>query len=74
MKPSEIKAGKVYCNRGKGLTMRRVVDIHTCWVLGKKYSSVKFLVMDATGNQLTTYSDSCPLSTFAKWAGKEVEI
>ena len=70
MKPPEIKVGKTYCNRGKGLTMRRVIDIYS----NSLTVFVKFMVMDATGNQLSTYSDLCKLSTFAKWAGKEVEM
>ena len=70
MKPSEIKVGKTYCNRGKRLTMRRVIDIdRSSPVL---FDTVKFMAMDMTGNQTTTYSDSCKLSTFAAWAGKEV--
>lgn len=72
MKPSEIRVGKVYCNRGKGLTMRRVVDIYIR--LGMTTPHVKYIAMDATGNQLTTYSDSCLVSSFAKWAGREVKI
>jgi len=76
MKPSEIKVGKTYCNRGKGMTMRRVIDIYH--ILGSDRIddriSVRFMAMDATGNQLTTYSDSCPISSFAKWAGGEVEM
>lgn len=73
MKPSEIQIGKTYCNRGKGLTMRRVIDINKR-VLGYNLNDVKFIAMDATSNQLTTYSDSCSVSSFAKWAGGEVEM
>ena len=68
MKPSDIKVGKTYCNRGKGLTMRRVIDIYN----NSLTSFVKFMAIDITGNQLSTYSDLCKLSTFAKWAGSEM--
>jgi len=71
MKQSDIKVGKMYCNRGKGMTIRRVIDINK--QLGHNLNDVKYMAMDVTGNQLMTYSDSCPLSSFAKWAGREVK-
>ena len=80
MKPSEIKVGKTYCNRGAGTTLRRVTGI------GKEFKpfifyshndppdepGVQYMQISMRGNQTKTHSDALYLSSFAKWAGKEV--
>jgi hypothetical protein len=70
MKQSDIQVGKSYINRGKGMVLRRVVDM----IFGKPRTQVRYITLDITGNQNTTYNDTCYLDQFAKWAGREVEI
>jgi predicted alpha/beta superfamily hydrolase len=76
MPPHKIKVGKTYCNRGKGKTRRTVLEIgkhlKAEWYgLSTPHSPppdepvVKYM---QDGNEATLY-----LSSFAKWAGKEVE-
>lgn len=71
MKQSDIQVGKFYCNRGKGMVIRHVIDIN---FMDTSLAKVKYMAMDITGNQTTTYHDTCFLDQFAKWAGAEVEI
>jgi len=72
MKPSDIKVGGVYRNRGKGTVTRRVLAI------GSEYSPDRFfgikkpmspgvLYLDSRGSESTLF-----LSSFASWAGSEV--
>lgn len=72
MLPSKIEAGKTYCNCGKGLTTRTVLEISreltAPWYSTNKRPDepvVRYLQGHA---QKTLY-----LSSFAAWCGKEVE-
>lgn len=78
MKPSEIKVGKTYCNRGRGLMVRRVVGIGKEFKPSNFYShneppdepGVQYMQISIKGNQVTMYSGKLYLSSFASWAGK----
>ena len=73
MKPSEITAGKTYSNRGKGMTKRTVIDISErhrpkhYFGCGPRPSEPGVLY-EQDGKRDVLY-----LSSFASWAGKEVE-
>lgn len=69
MKPSEIKVGRTYCNRGAGRTTRRVLFI------GKpafaKHSQTDVVIHTVCAKDVEYY-DFSDLRTFAAWAGSEV--
>tara|TARA_R110002094_G_C4820911_1_gene204649 strand:- start:349 stop:576 length:228 start_codon:yes stop_codon:yes gene_type:complete len=74
MKPSDIREGKVYRNRGKGKTKRRVIAI------GDEHQPAIFLSMNEPPNEPgVLYADmkgrheNLYLSSFAAWAGSVVE-
>lgn len=79
MKPSEIQEGKTYCNKGRGLTARKVLkigrDIPCTWLgFGDppdepvvKYQGVN-LFGRPTGPERTMF-----LGSFTKWAGREIK-
>jgi len=81
MKATEIKVGKMYHNRGKGMTLRKVIAIGNEFRPKTFFSmneppdepGVKFMQMNKRGNQIQTVTDSLYLSSFASWAGGEVE-
>ena len=81
MKSSDIKVGKTYCNRGKGATRRIVLDIDVscqpeCWPeywFGSKERPNEPGVLYKQHAPGGGYSDRLFLSSFASWAGKEVE-
>jgi len=71
MKPSEIKVGKTYINRGAGRTRRRVLGIgdeHKP-LDGKDWRRPKDtgVLYEQEGKQRSLY-----LISFARWAGEEV--
>lgn len=71
MRPSEIKAGRTYRNRGSGRTTRRVLaigwDVPFVW-FGNGQQPVEHGVrFQAAGQEYTI-----ALSSFAKWAGSEL--
>ena len=78
MKPSEIKVGKTYCNRGKGYTMRTVINISdkdrpNWWYgAGKKPDEPGVLYEQYSKGKERGFTDQLFLSSFASWAGKEV--
>lgn len=74
MKPSEIEEGKMYRNRGKGKTVRRVIAI------GDEHRPERFLSMNEPPEEPgVLYADMkgrherLYLSSFAAWAGSIVE-
>ena len=72
MKPSEIKAGATYRNKGKGRTWRKVQCISRC-IEYEWYSMAK--PPDEMGVQYVDNSgrvSSLCLSSFASWVGSEV--
>jgi len=80
MKPSEIKVGKTYINRGAGRTRRRVLGIGDehrppVWLgAGSVPDEPGVLYEQYTGKRAEdkpTHGKLC-LSSFARWAGKEV--
>ena len=75
MKPSEIKAGKTYKNKGAGRTTRTVVGIGNEYrpirwqgTMGKEPDEPGVLFVDSKGRK-----DNLYLSSFASWAGSESE-
>lgn len=72
MKPSEIKVGGVYVNRGKGNTKRTVISI------GESPGNVTWHGLFGPPNEpVVTFEQSGKtrylyLSSFASWAGHEV--
>lgn len=75
MRPNEIKVGATYVNRGAGRTRRKVLaigDEHrpSIWLSGRETQPDEPGVLFETnkGKQFTLY-----LSSFASWAGKEVQ-
>lgn len=72
MKPSDIEAGKMYRNRGKGKTVRRVIAIGDDHKPDRWYSDSTppnepgVLYADRKGRHERLY-----LSSFAAWAGAE---
>lgn len=71
MKPSEIKAGMTYRNRGRGRTVRKVLsvgfDVSFSW-FGHGPPPIEPGVRFQAGGRECTMA----LSSFAKWAGSEV--
>ena len=77
MRVDDIKAGKTYCNRGKGKTHRRVVGIvhdGECLWLGRgappNEPVVEFI---HESGQFKGQKDALYISSFAQWAGCVVE-
>ena len=72
MKPSEITAGKTYSNRGKGTTKRTVIEIGERHRPKHYFGSLRPLepcvLYEQDGKRDVLY-----LSSFASWAGKEVD-
>jgi hypothetical protein len=81
MKPSDIKVGRTYVNRGKGTTSRKV------WEIGNEYRPRRWfggytnpippdepgILYLQIGGQRDGHSGRLYLSSFAAWCGKEVE-
>jgi hypothetical protein len=85
MKMSRIKVGKVYCNRGKGTTQRKVIGVGPMFRPDQKFASerpddfsgVEFQQRLPDGAIRQGFGDwSEPrrlwLDSFASWAGSEV--
>ena len=73
MKPNEIKAGKTYSNRGKGTTTRTVIEIGDRhrpkhYFGSSSRPSEPGILYEQDGKRDVLY-----LSSFASWAGKEVD-
>ena len=70
MKPSDIRIGATYRNRGRGRTRRKVIDLGSHlvdkWPFLPSGDNVLF---EQNGKQTTTMS----LKSFARWAGSEVQ-
>jgi len=73
MKPSDIKPGRTYRNRGKGRTMRKVISV------GDDFRPDKFLSVNGPPDEPgVLYEDKngqhrLYLSSFASWAGSVVD-
>lgn len=71
MKPSDIKVGKTYTNKGVGRTQRKVLAIgneHRPKIFfGATPPDELGILYEQKGKQRNLY-----LSSFAKWCGKEV--
>lgn len=72
MSPSKIEVGKTYCNRGKGRTMRAVLEI------SDKLKAPWFSSGDRPKEPVVRYlqngvEEKLYLSSFAAWCGREVE-
>ena len=72
MKPKDIEVGKTYTNKGKGRTVRRVLDIgnhlDAPWFSSNKRPAEHVVKYIQEGREYTLY-----LSSFASWCGREVE-
>lgn len=72
MKPSDIKVGSTYCNRGKGRTRRTVLEISDeilpTWYEGLARTDQRVVRYEQGGKEVRAY-----LTDFAKWCGREVE-
>jgi hypothetical protein len=69
--PSKIEVGKTYCNRGKGRTMRTVLEI------SDKLQAPWFSNGDRPNEPVVRYvqngvEENLYLSSFAAWCGREV--
>ena len=80
MKPSDIKIGKTYCNRGKGTTKRTVITISlqaqpSAWFGASKKPDEQpgVLYEQYSKGKERRFTAQLFLSSFAAWAGKEVE-
>jgi hypothetical protein len=73
MKPSDIKVGKTYRNRGKWTTRRKVLAMTTIAVLGLRGGVWCRPEIPGVQYEQNGSRDECLLSQFAKWAGGEVE-
>lgn len=74
MKPSDIKVGSVYCNRGAGKTLRLVLSIGEVeppyWLSDRpRPNEPGVQYRDSAGKEGTLY-----MSFFAQWCGKLVAI
>ena len=71
MSPSKIEVGKTYCNRGKGRTMRTVLEISeesiAPWFSNSEPPSEPVVRYAQNGVEERLY-----LSSFAAWCGREV--
>lgn len=71
MSPLKIEVGKTYCNRGKGRTLRTVVEIsdklEAPWFSRSDRSNESVVKYVQNGVEATLY-----LSSFAAWCGREV--
>jgi hypothetical protein len=76
VKPSEIKAGKTYRNRGAGQTARKVVDIGNhigvTW-FGSGPPPDEPGVRYIQSGRFGAYANTLFISAFARWAGSVVE-
>jgi hypothetical protein len=74
MSPNDIQAGKTYTNRGAGKTRRTVIAIGDDHCPAKRggypapHQAGPGVMYEQDGVRRNLY-----LSSFAKWAGKEVE-
>jgi hypothetical protein len=80
MKPSEIKVGKTYCNRGAGRTQRKVLEIsienRPDWYgsdSNKPPDDEHGVLYEQMTTRLGSFTDQLFLSSFAAWAGREVD-
>ena len=71
MPPTKIEVGKMYCNRGKGLTTRKVLEISdklkAPWFSSGDRPSEPVVRDEQNGVDGKLY-----LSSFAAWCGREV--
>lgn len=73
MKPSDIKVGKTYTNKGVGRTQRTVLAIgdehrpRIFWNATNTPPDEPGVLYEQKGKKQTLY-----MSSFAKWCGKEV--
>ena len=71
MMPNEIFVGKTYCNRGRGLTSRTVLeisrDLECKWYSECPPPDEPVVRYDQDGHEGRLY-----LRSFASWCGKEV--
>jgi hypothetical protein len=77
MRPKDIKVGKTYCNRGKGTTIRKVINISMKDQPRAWFGAGARPVEPGVLYEQETSSDKCItdqlfLSSFAAWAGREV--
>lgn len=76
MKLSNIKAGKVFFNKWKGTTFRKVVNV---FASTENYPKGEFIFFSQKpGTKLVEYFQDgktyiCPLKNFSSWAGQEYE-
>lgn len=71
MPPSQIKVGSTYCNRGKGLTTRTVLEI-------SDKLKAPWFSEERPDEPVVRYSQNgieerLYLSSFAAWCGREVQ-
>lgn len=78
MKPEEIKAGRIYRNKGRGLTARKVLQIEKglpcVWLGSGDPPDEPVVVYRSTSLSGTPWGmgRSMYLGSFAKWAGSEL--
>jgi hypothetical protein len=73
MSPSKIEVGKTYCNRGKGRTLRTVLeisrDIPVTWYSPNDRPDDPVVRYSQAGVEGCLY-----LRSFATWCGREVTV
>jgi hypothetical protein len=71
MSPKDIEVGKTYCNRGKGKTRRKVLEIsdklEAPWFSSGDRPNETVVRFEQAGEEHTLY-----LSSFAHWCGREI--